>query len=71
MNSPTITAVAWITMQAEASAREGAFSDKIAARIFSAAQVQGERTVAAWDELFASAHEAEVTMAEANEFAEE
>ena len=66
-----ISAVAWITMQADISAREGALSDKVAARIFGAAQVKGERTVEEWDELFAAAHSAECTMAEAAEYGEE
>ena len=68
--SKTISAVAWITMQADISAREGAFSDRTAARIFGAAQVKGERTVEEWDALFALANSADVSMADAAEFGE-
>lgn len=67
----TISAVAYISLQADLAAREGAVSAKLADLFFQCAQVRGERTVEQWDALVVSAMGAGVTIADAIEFADE
>lgn len=66
-----ISAVAYITVQADMAAREGAVSPMLADLFFQCAQVRGERTMKQWDDLVVAAMEAQSTIAEALEFGEE
>lgn len=62
----TMSAVTWIAIQAEsAAASSHFFAGETAARIMSAAHVSGTRTEDEWNDLYAAAREAEVTMKDA------
>lgn len=70
-SSKTISAVAYITIQADIASREGAFGPGWAELFFQCASVGGERTLEAWDALVVAAKTADVSIAEAIEFGEE
>lgn len=67
----TISAVAYIALQADLASREGPVSPKLADLFFQCAQVRGERTVEDWDALVVKAMQNEVTIADAIEFGED
>lgn len=70
-NTKKISAVAYITVQADLASKEGAVSPRLADLFFQCAQVRGERTVEQWDALVVSAMQAEVSIAEAIEFGDD
>lgn len=65
-----ITAVEYITIQAQAVAAEGHISARLADLFFQLATVREARTVEGWDALVNAAKDADSTIAEAIEFAE-
>ena len=67
--SKTITAVAYIALQADLASREGPVSPRLADLFFQC--VRGERTVEQWDALVVEAMRAEVSIADAIEFGED
>lgn len=67
----TISGAAYIGLQADLAAREGAVSARLADLFFQCAQVRGERTVVQWDALVVSAMQGDVSIADAIEFGEE
>ena len=66
-----ISAVTYITIQADMAAKEGPVSAALADLFFQLTQVRGERTIEGWDWLVAQAMEAESTIEDVLEFGEE
>jgi hypothetical protein len=65
-----ISGAAYVAVQADMAAREGAVSARLAHMFFQCACVQGERTIEEWDALVVQAMEAEVSVQEALEYGE-
>ena len=66
-----ISAVTYITIQADMAAKEGPVSAALADLFFQLTQVRGERTIEGWDWLVAQAMEAESTIEDVLEFGED
>lgn len=65
----TMSAVTWIAIWADNAATDGTLIGRdMAFVLMSATQVDGQKTEAEWDALFAAAREAESTMKEAEDF---
>lgn len=72
--SKKISAVAYITVQADLASKEGPVSARLADLFFQLTQVREPRTIEEWDALVVSAMSSDdptTTIAEAIEFAEE
>lgn len=65
-----ISGAAYVAVQADMAAREGAVSQRLAHLFFQCACVQGERTLEEWDALVVKAMEAEVTVQDVLEYDE-
>lgn len=66
-----ISAVAYITFQAELASKEGPVSPRLADLFFQLTQVRETRTIEQWDALVVAAMQNEVTIADAIEFSED
>lgn len=67
-----ISAVAYITIQADMAAKEGPVSPRLADLFFQCAQVRGERTIEDWDKLVIAAREdADLTIEDVLKFGED
>lgn len=75
MNSQSkkISAVAYITFQADLASKEGPVSPRLADLFFQLTQVREERTIEEWDALVVAAQTADddVTIADVLEYGEE
>lgn len=63
-----ISAVTYITIQADMAAKEGPVSPRLADLFFQLTQVRGERTIEGWDRLVVLAMESESPIADVIEF---
>ena len=66
-----ISAVTYITIQADMAAKEGPVSAALADLFFQLTQVRGERTIEGWDALVVQAMEAESPIEDVLKFGED